>query len=270
VTLLAALVGAVLISFSAIFFALSEASPVTGAFFRMAYALPILFLLWFARRSQDRRPRSRHWIAIGAGLALAADIVAWHTSIGFIGTGLATLIANTAVIFVALGAWLIFGEKPTRATMVAIPFLLVGVTLVSGLGQGDAFGSNPVAGVVLALLSAVFYSTFLLAFRHSNDEQAPAAGPLMEATFGAAVAILLAGLATSTVELEFTLPAHAWLLVLALGAQVVAWLLIAYALPRLPAALQIVGAITVLAGVAFVAVARARKTAEPVVALPVS
>jgi drug/metabolite transporter (DMT)-like permease len=296
-TLLAALVGAVLISFSAIFFALSEASPVTGAFFRTAYALPFLFLLWVARRSQDRRPRSRHWIAIGAGMALAADMVSWHSSIGFIGTGLATLIANTAVIFVALGAWLIFGERPTRTTMATIPFILIGVTLVSGLGQGDAFGTNPVAGVLLALLAAVFYATFLLAFRHSNDERAPAAGPLMEATLGAAVTILVMGLVTSSIDLEFTWPAHGWLLALALGAQVVAWLLIGYALPRLPAVetatiiliqpalttiwgalifderpstLQIVGAITVLAGVAFVAVARARKTAEPAVALPVA
>ncbi|HJS71223.1 MAG TPA: DMT family transporter [Acidimicrobiia bacterium] len=296
-TLLAALVGAVLISFSAIFFALSEASPVTGAFFRTAYALPVLFLVWFARRSQDRRPRSRHWIAIGAGLALAADMVSWHSSIGFIGTGLATLIANTAVIFVALGAWLIFGERPSRTTVAAIPFILVGVTLVSGLGQGDAFGTNPVAGVLLALLAAVFYATFLLAFRHSNDERAPAAGPLMEATLGAAVTILVMGLVSSSIDLEFGWPAHGWLLALALGAQVVAWLLIGYALPRLPAVetatiiliqpaltmawgalifderpstLQIIGAITVLAGVAFVAVARARKTAEPAVALPVS
>jgi drug/metabolite transporter (DMT)-like permease len=289
-TLLAALTGAVLISFSAIFFALSGVSPVTGTFFRAGYALPVLFVLWWFRRGHDRRPSSRRWIAVGAGLALGADVFAWHSSIEFIGAGLATLIANTSVIFVALGAWIILGERPRNTTMAAIPVILVGVTLVSGIGQDGAFGANPVQGTLLALLAAIFYASFLLGFRHSNDERAPAAGALMEATFGAAVASLVIGTFTSGIDFSFTWPAHGWLLALALGAQVVAWLMIGYALPRLPAvetatiiliqpaltmiwgaiifderpsALQIGGAAIVLAGVAFVAFVRARRVPTP-------
>ena len=289
-TLLAALAGAVLISFSAIFFALSDVSPITGAFFRAVYALPVLFVLWWTRRNQDQRPTSRRWIAVGAGLALGADVISWHTSIEFIGAGLATLLANTSVIFVALGAWILLGERPRKTTMAAIPVILLGVTLVSGLGQGNAFGSNPLGGTLLALLAAVFYATFLLAFRHSNDEKAPAAGPLMEATLGAAMASLLLGLASSAIDFAFSWPAHGWLIALAVGAQVIAWLMIAYALPRLPAVetatiiliqpaltmlwgavifgerpstLQIVGAVIVLAGVALVAFIRARRVPDP-------
>jgi len=290
VTLAAALVGAVLISFSAIFFGLSEVSPITGAFFRVAYALPILFVLWLIRRRQDRRPLSRHWIAIGAGLALSADLLSWHTSIEFIGTGLATLIANTSVVFVALGAWILFGEKPRRTTMMAIPVILFGVTLVSGLGQGDAFGSNPIRGTVLALMAAIFYACYLLSLRHSNQEQVPAAGPLMEATLGATVSLLLLGLIQGGLDLEFSWPAHGWLLALAIGSQVVAWLMITYALPRLPAVetatiiliqpaltmvwgaiifderpsgLQIVGATVIMIGVTVVAWVRARLIPAP-------
>jgi drug/metabolite transporter (DMT)-like permease len=289
-TLLAALAGAVMISLSAILFALSGVSPVTGTFFRTAYALPVLFVLWWIRRNQDRRRTSRRWIAIGAGLALGADVFAWHSSIEFVGTGLATLIANTSVIFVALGAWIILGERPRNTTLAAIPIILFGVTLVSGLGQGDPFGSNPVQGTALALLAAVFYATFLLGFRHSNDERVPAAGPLMEATLGAAIASLLIGLFGSGIDFAINWPAHGWLLGLALGAQVTAWLMIGYALPRLPAvetatiiliqpaltmvwgaiifderpsALQIVGAVIVLIGVAVVALVRARRIPEP-------
>jgi drug/metabolite transporter (DMT)-like permease len=289
-TLLAALAGAVLISFSAIFFALSDVSPITGSFFRAGYALPVLFAVWWLRRKQDRRPPSRRWIAIGAGLALGADVITWHTSIDLIGAGLATLLANTSVIFVALGAWIILGERPRNTTMAAIPTILVGVTLVSGLGQGNAFGSNPVRGTLLALLAAIFYATFLLGFRHSNDEKAPAAGPLMEATLGGAIASLLVGVFTSDLDFTFSWPAHGWLIALAIGAQVIAWMMIGYALPRLPAVetatiiliqpaltllwgalifderpspLQIVGAVIVLAGVAFVAFVRARKVPDP-------
>jgi drug/metabolite transporter (DMT)-like permease len=289
VTLAAALIGAVMISFSAIFYGLAGVSPMTGAFYRVAYALPVLFLLWFLRRSQDRRPLSRRWIAVGAGLALASDLLSWHSSIGYIGTGLATLIANTSVIFVAIGAWILFGEKPRRTTLLAIPVILLGVVLVSGLG-GDAFGSNPVRGTVLALMAAVFYASFLLSIRHSNHEQAPAAGPLMEATLGATVTLLVMGLIGPGIEFGFTWPAHGWLLTLAIGSQVIAWLMITYALPRLPAvetatiiliqpaltmawgalifderpsALQILGATIILCGVAVVAWVRARLQPEP-------
>jgi drug/metabolite transporter (DMT)-like permease len=292
-TLLAALTGAVLISFSAIFFALSEVTPITGSFFRAAYALPVLFVLWMIRRNRDQRPMSRRWIAVGAGFALGADIVSWHTSIDFIGAGLATLLANTSVIFVALGAWILLGERPRTTTMVAIPVILFGVTLVSGLGQDDPFGTDPIRGTLFALMAAVFYATFLLGFRHANNEQAPAAGPLMEATLGAAIVSLVIGLVGSAIDFEIGFPSHGWLLALAVGAQVVAWLMIGYALPRLPAvetatiiliqpaltmvwgaiifderpaALQVVGAAIVLTGVAFVALVRARRPgAEPAV-----
>lgn len=290
-TLVAALVGALAISFSAIFYGLSDVSPTTGAFFRAVYALPILFVLWFHRRRLDHRPSRRRWLAVAAGLSLGADAVAWHTAIDFIGTGLATLLANTSVVFVAVGAWLLLGERPRKATLIAIPVILTGVAMVSGLGQGDAFGSDPLRGTAFALLAAVLYSGFILGFRHANDEQAPAAGPLLEATVGTALAAAAIGLIVGNIEFDVSFPSHGWLLVLALGSQVLGWLLIGYALPRLPAVetatiiliqpaltmvwgalifderpspVQIVGALVVLAGVAFVAVVRARREAEPV------
>jgi drug/metabolite transporter (DMT)-like permease len=274
------LVGAVIISFSAIFFALSGVEAVTGAFFRATYALPALALIWLVRRKEDRRPGSRRLVALGAGLALGLDMVSWHTAIDFIGTGLATLLANTQVVLVAVMAWLFLGEKPRRRLRWAIPVILAGVALVSGVGQEGAFGERPLAGTGLALLAALFYSLFLLGYRQSNTGGAPAAGPLMEATVGAAAVTGLVGLIWTGIDLEFAWPAHGWLLALALGAQVAGWLLIGYALPRLPAAetatiilvqpaltmfwgalifaerpsvLQILGAVVVLVGVANIA-----------------
>lgn len=289
-TLAAALLGAVMISFSAIFFGLSEVDPVTGAFFRAAYALPALFLLWVARRHQDRRPARKRWIALGAGLSLGLDVIAWHSSIEYIGAGLATLLANSQVIFVALAAWILFGERPSRQVLAAIPVVLTGVAMVSGIGQEGAFGDNPLLGTGLALLAAMFYAVFILGFRNSNDAHAPAAGPLLEATLGLALASLAVGLIGPGLSFEFTWPGHGWLLALALGAQVTAWLLIGYALPRLPAvetatiillqpaltmvwgalifserpsAIQVAGAVLILTGVAWVAVARARQPRQP-------
>jgi drug/metabolite transporter (DMT)-like permease len=88
---------------------------------------------------------------------------------------------------------------------------------------------------VLGVLAGVTYAAFLLVFRAANESLAPTAGPLLDSTLGT----LLGGLLCAPFDPHFTLmptwPAHLWLGLLALVSQVVGWLLIATALPRLPA-----------------------------------
>jgi len=47
-THLLALLGILIISFSAILVRLAEVSPAGAAFFRMAYALPVLAVVWYS------------------------------------------------------------------------------------------------------------------------------------------------------------------------------------------------------------------------------
>ena len=75
-TLLAAVAGAVAISFSAILYALADVSPSTGGFFRLFYALPVLFILWCVRRDQDQRPPRRRMLAVLAGMTLVVGLAA--------------------------------------------------------------------------------------------------------------------------------------------------------------------------------------------------
>ncbi len=108
-----ALLGAVTIAFSSILVRLSHASPSTAAIFRCAYALPALGLLaWL----EDRRFGSRTWAerrtAVGAGVFFTADLLLWHHSIGDIGAGLATVLANIQVVLVPLVAWVWLSEHP--------------------------------------------------------------------------------------------------------------------------------------------------------------
>lgn len=288
--LLAALLGAFAISFSALFFEYAGVSAVSGAFFRPAYAVPVLLLLWWRVRGRDDRTTRDRWVALGAGIFLAFDFVCWHLSIGHIGTGLSTLIANAQVVIVAVIAWAFMGEKPRRMVLASVPLVLAGVALVSGMGRADAFGADPVLGTVLALASACGYAGFLLAYRRSNRAQSPTVGSLLDASIGAALATLAAGPFLGTLDLVPSWPAHGWLLALALLCQVAGWLAIGYALPRLPAAetstiillqpaltmvwgavllterpslLQLAGATLVLIGVGMVAIVTGRRQSVP-------
>jgi drug/metabolite transporter (DMT)-like permease len=233
VTRIIALVGVTIISFSAIFVRLADVAPATAGFFRAFYAIP---LLWILRRiTGDDRPMNLRRMALVSGVFLAVDITLWHTSIGLIGAGLATVVVNTQVLWVGALAWLLHRERPTPTAFIVVPVVLLGVGLVGGAGSSSAFGSNPALGAILALTAGLFYATFLLLFRQANSGRGPTTGPLLDVSIGIAVALLIGGWFDPGFSLSPVWPAHGWLLVLALGVHVGGWLLIALALPRLPA-----------------------------------
>jgi drug/metabolite transporter (DMT)-like permease len=234
-TRLAALLGVLSISFSAIFVRLADVAPATAAFFRAGYAIPALFLIWRLVRGQDHRSTRDRQVAFASGLFLATDLALWHQSIRLIGAGLATVLANIQVVFVGLAAWALYRERPTGLALFTIPAIFGGVALMSGLGRPDAYGDDPLGGVVFGIFSGVAYAFFLLVFRASNRGLAPSAGPLLDATVGVAVGSLIASLVDPGFDLGLSWPAHGWLLGLAMAVQVGGWLFIAAALPRLPA-----------------------------------
>ncbi len=229
------LAGSVMTSFSAIFFALSDATPVVGSLFRMVYALPFLLVLAWLRRHDDQRTLRERLLAVLAGVFLAVDLFAWFTAIDWIGTGLATLIANAQVLIVPLATWALFSERPGPVVLAATVPALGGLSLISGLGRADSYGSRPVLGVLVGMVAALLYSAFLVAFRRSNRRLAPAAGPMLDVTIGAAITSAFAALIVQA-DVRPAAPGHWWLVAMALAGQVIGWMLISYGLPRLEAA----------------------------------
>ena len=233
VTRIRALVGIFAISFSAIFVRLADVSPTTAAFYRAVYALPILAVVRLVVR--DRRPARSRLLSFLAGGLLAIDLTLWHAAIHLIGAGLATVVANVQVVWVGLVAWIIHREHPTRTALTVVPIVLVGIILIGGLGREDAFGDHPLAGAVIGALAGVTYAGFLLVFRASNRTLVPAVGPLLDATAGTALGVLLIAPFDSGFTMAISWPAHGWLIALAVVGQALGWMLIAIALPRLAA-----------------------------------
>jgi drug/metabolite transporter (DMT)-like permease len=229
-----ALAGAFTIAFSAILVRLADVSPESAAFFRCLYALPALgALAWWERRRLGPRPGSR--VAVwAAGLCFAADLVFWHHSIAGVGAGLATVLGNLQVVLVAFVAWAMLGERPEARVIAAVPVVLGGVVLISGVLENGAYGDDPALGVLYGVLTSLAYAAFILLLRSANVGRP--AGPLFEATAVATVGCLVAGVALGTLDATPGWEAQGWLVLLALSSQVLGWMLISVSLPRLPAA----------------------------------
>jgi drug/metabolite transporter (DMT)-like permease len=230
--------GAVTIAFSSILVRLSHASPSTAAIFRCVYALPFLGMLAFL---EDQRFGRRTWrerrVAVLAGVFFSFDLILWHRSIGDVGAGLATVLANVQVVLVPLVAWAVLSERPGRQVLAALPVALVGVLLISGVFEHGAYGRDPARGAVYGLCAGVAYVGFLLLLRHGGSDLRRPAGPLFDATATGAVFCVIWGLLLGDAHLVPSFPGAWWLITLAITSQVLGWLLITSSLPRLPAAM---------------------------------
>jgi drug/metabolite transporter (DMT)-like permease len=289
--LLAGVLGALVIAFSAILVRLAEVSPATAAFFRCAYALPLLGLLaWNEQRRHGPRQRRDRLLALGAGVFFAVDLICWHYSIKAVGAGLATVLGNIQVVLVAVIAWATLGERPSNRTLAAIPVVFSGVVLISGVVGSGAYGNNPALGVVYGVATAIAYAGFILVLRQAGGDLRQPAGPLFDATLSAAVFSAIGGIAIGDIDWTPGPESQAWLVLLALSSQVLGWLLISVSLPRLPAAItsivlmlqpmttvllgavllsekpsavQLSGVFVVLAGVAFATIGARPRELEP-------
>lgn len=198
----------------------------------------MLALLATRERRRLGPPPRGHWRygAVG-GAFFAADLILWHHAIGEVGAGLATVLANLQVVLVAVAAWILLGERPSARVAIAVPLVLAGVVLISGVVGEDAYGADPALGALFGVLTAVAYTGFILVLREAGRDLRRPAGPLFAATAAATLVAIAAGALLGEVDLAPSWPSHGWLATLALTSQVLGWLLIALALPRLPASL---------------------------------
>jgi drug/metabolite transporter (DMT)-like permease len=219
-----------------VFYLFAAVSPSTGTFYRAVFGLPLLVIVALGeRRRHGPLPRDVIWLAAIAGVFFTGDLMFWHNAIEAVGAGLATVLGNLQVIIVGFFAWLLLGERPSRATLLALPVVLAGVILISGVVGDGAYGAAPQLGVVLGIATAICYSAYLLIIRRGGRDERRPAGPVAIATL---FVILCSFVVGETVgELDLTPPLHSllWLAMLGITSQSAGYLLISISLPRLPA-----------------------------------
>ena len=233
--LAALLFGATCIALSPIFVRLSEAGPTATAFWRVAIAVPALWLLYWTKPAGRSRRYSSKWpLLLAAGFAFAGDLGFWHTSIKLTSVANSTLLANLASIFVTLAAWIFLRQRPTRVFLTGLAAALIGVALLLHTSLG--FSSTGLAGDALGVVTAMFYAGYILAVKGLRDRGETTLHLMAVTTTITAIFLLPVALASG----EQMLPASAfgwWMLIgLALVSHAAGQGLIAYALASLPAA----------------------------------
>lgn len=241
--LLALMTGATGIAFAPIFVRVSEVGPVTTAFYRLLFALPLLWLWSSIERNSNQTallPQSAgdyRDLAL-AGLLFAADLAVWHWSIHLTSVANATLLANASPIFVTVGARLLFSERIYPAFVLGMLLAFSGVVVLMGASLDLA--PQHLLGDALALLTAVFYAGYQLTLKHLR-------GAFSTATImswsGLTTCLALWPMAWLSGEPLLAETVRGWVILVGLAwvAQVLGQSLIAYAFAHLPASFSSVG-----------------------------
>jgi len=166
---LALIGGATGIGFAPVLVRLSETGPTATAFYRLLFALPLLwFWVWFDRGKasvfrQPSCPRDFLGLAI-AGLFFTGDLSIWHWSLQFTSVTNSTLLTNVAPIFVTIGARVFFGDRITMSFVLGMTLAIAGAAMLAGASY--TVSTRHLLGDVLSLVAAGFYAGYLLMVKH--------------------------------------------------------------------------------------------------------
>ncbi len=221
----------------------TEGAPSLGiASWRLMLATVILTPIAWRRRGPEIRQLARRDIGWGvlAGLFLAAHMAAWISSLAYTSAASAAALVTTNPLWVALAVFLFFGERPSRYTLIGLAVALAGSLLIA-FSDGGVLLYEPTAspawqlnwqnliapadkadtalwGDLLALLGAIMVTGYLLVGRSLRTRLSTTAYVWLAYT-AAAAALLLGTLAAGIPLFGYSWSAYLWILLLALGPQ---------------------------------------------------
>jgi drug/metabolite transporter (DMT)-like permease len=225
----AVVVGSCALAFGPWLVRLSGVGPVAAGFWRLALALPFLFVLAAMTRQPVHWPGRKLGTLVGfAAFFFAADLAAWHAGIHMTKLGNSTLFGNvSSFAFAAWGLWLA-RRWPSSTQGAALALAAVGAALL----MGSSFELSPrnFAGDLLALLAGLLYACYLIAVQQGRGSLRPMPLLFLSSAFGSVMLLPL-----SLVLGEQIIP-HDWtyVLLLAIGSQVIGQGLLVYGIGHVP------------------------------------
>lgn len=155
------LIGIIAISFSAIFVRWSDAPAAVTAMYRLLMTNVLMLPFLWNYRSEITSIRLRDWLRTAAsGIALGLHFLFWMDSLRFTTVASSTAILTLEPIFVLAGAFLFYGQKTSRAAVIAMCVAIVGAIFI---GWGDfQFSGAALKGDFLSLIGTVAVALHML------------------------------------------------------------------------------------------------------------
>jgi len=163
--------GAMLIGFAPIFVKWSLLSPSAIAFYRMFLTIPFLFGLNYllnGRLKFQVKNKLTIIYAAFASLAFTTDLTLWHYSMGITSVSNATIIVNSAPIFVAILSFIFFKEKLSKGFVIS--FLVTYLGIVGLIYYSNNYINGKLLGDILCMIAAFFYAVYLLVIARLGKE----------------------------------------------------------------------------------------------------
>jgi drug/metabolite transporter (DMT)-like permease len=225
----ALIIGSCSLAFGPWLVRLADVGPVAAGFWRVALALPFLWLVAFGLGQPVHWPR-RALVVLTAFAAFffAADLAAWHTGIHMTKLANATLFGNiSSFAFAAWGLWLA-RRLPSPAQAAALSLAAIGAGML--MGSSAELSARHLRGDLLAMTAGLLYTGYLIAVERARGGLAPLPLLFLASAFAAAMLLPLSlALGEQVMPQEWT-P----VLLLALGSQVLGQGLLVYAIGALP------------------------------------
>lgn len=231
--LISILSGATFISLSGIWVAWSNLDPTVSAFYRVFFGTIFLFTGCLWKKEFHKFDSKSTFLLFLCGLSFAADLVCWHASINYIGPGLSTVVGNFQVFILTFISIIVFGERMSVRFIISVPLAVLGLFLVIGL-DWKTLPDNYLFGIGLALLTALFYSVFLLAMRQLQANQ-PHVSSFYNLTIISFITSILLVPTILFSGASFRIPtisSFGAVVCLALFSQTIGWVIIANSLPK--------------------------------------
>ena len=227
--------GILALSFSAMFIRWANAPGPVTAFYRMFFSIFLLFPFFLPRAKSNASIKS--WSVIFpllAGVFTACDLALWTSSLSYTTAANATLLGNTAPLWVALATWLILRQQLSKAFWRGLGITLLGAALI----MGTDFILHPRFGIgdVMATFTGFFYGGYYLFTERSRTYFDPISH-IWLVGIGASLALFIMNIAFQYPLTGFD--RQTWLVFLASAvvSQLIGYMALAYALGHLPASI---------------------------------
>jgi drug/metabolite transporter (DMT)-like permease len=228
--------GSIIISFSPVLVRVASVGPTMAGFYRsLIGGLVLLGLAWAKGGSLGRG--GTVWALAGlSAVVFALDLSFWHRSIHAVGPGLATILTNFQVFFLAALGMIFLGERLGPRLLMAMPLAIAGIALLVGLDRFQVDRDFRI-GVIFALCAALAYALYVLSLRKLQADQ-EASKRLANFALVSLMSALFMGVEGWAQGESFIIPdLKSWLAMIAYGVfcQALGWLLISTGLPRMAA-----------------------------------